>query len=269
MTDIRGQRVLITGAANGIGRLLAARLAAEGAQLVLWDIDHDGLKRARDELGATGHDVDVYGCDLSSREMIAATARQTLAESGPIDILINNAGVVSGERLMDLSDHDIERTLEVNALALFWTTRAFLPQMLERDRGHLVTIASAAGLAGTAKLTDYCASKFAAVGFDEALRQELRQQGSKVVTTIVCPYFTDTGMFAGASTRFRWLLPILDPDDVTRRIVGAIRKNRRRLVMPWFVYVSWPSRLLPVPVFDWLMRFFGVSDSMRDFRRGD
>lgn len=268
MTDINGKRALITGAASGIGKLLAMQLAHEGAKLVLWDIDSAGLSLAQTELTGAGYEVDIYVCDLTSREEIAAVAAQTLAESGPVDILVNNAGIVSGKNLLDISDQEIVRTFDVNTLALFWTVRAFLPSMLERNSGHVVTVASAAGLAGTAKLTDYCSSKFAAVGFDESLRLELKQQGSSVVTMLVCPFYIDTGMFDGVKTRFSWLLPILRPDDVVRRMVNAIRKDRRRLIMPWFVYTSWPSRLLPVAWFDALMAFLGISHSMDEFRGG-
>lgn len=268
MTDINGKRALITGAASGIGKLLAMQLGREGAKLVLWDIDSAGLKLAQAELTGAGYEADIYPCDLTSREEIAAVAAQTLAESGPVDVLVNNAGIVSGKNLLDISDQEIVRTFDVNTLALFWTVRAFLPSMLERDSGHVVTVASAAGLAGTAKLTDYCSSKFAAVGFDESLRLELKQQGSSVVTTLVCPFYIDTGMFDGVKTRFSWLLPILRPEDVVRRMVNAIRKDRRRLVMPWFVYSSWPIRVLPVAWFDALMGFFGISHSMDDFRGG-
>ena len=268
MTDINNRCALITGAASGIGRLLATRLASLGARLVLWDIDTTGLSQAHAELSGAGQKADVYTCDLTSREEIAAVAAQTLAQSGPIDILINNAGIVSGKNLLDISDREIERTFQVNTLALFWTVRAFLPSMLERDSGHVVTVASAAGLAGTAKLTDYCSSKFAAVGFDEALRLELKQQDSKIITTVVCPFYTSTGMFDGVKTRFSWLLPILKPEDVAERILKAIQGDRRRLVMPWFVYTTWPSRLLPVDWFDALMVFFGVSHSMDEFRGG-
>jgi len=268
MTDVNGRRALITGAASGIGRLLATQLADAGARLVLWDIDAAGLGQAQAELSGAGYAADTYICDLTSREEIASVAAQTLAQSGPIDILINNAGIVSGKNLLDISGREIERTFQVNTLALFWTVRAFLPSMLERDSGHLVTVASAAGLAGTAKLTDYCSSKFAAVGFDESLRLELKQLNSRVVTTIVCPFYTDTGMFAGVKTRFSWLLPILRPEVVVRRIVRAIQRDRRRLVMPWFVYTVWPSRLLPVDWFDALMAFFGISHSMDDFQGG-
>ena len=266
MTDINGKRALVTGAAGGIGSLLAKKLASAGARVVLWDIDAAALAQLQSEIVAGGHSADIYTCDLTRKEDIAAVAAQTLAQSGPVDILINNAGIVSGKSLLDLSDEEVERTFQVNTLALFWTVRAFLPTMLEQGSGHIVTIASAAGLAGTARLTDYCASKFAAVGFDEALRLELEQLNSDVVTTVVCPYFVNTGMFDGVTTRFSWLLPILKPEPVTDRIVAAIRKNRRRLIMPRFVYTVWLTRLLPVRWFDALMDFFGVSHSMHDSR---
>ena len=266
MTNIRGSRALVTGAASGIGKLLALEMGKAGARLVLWDIDARGLGAARDELRGIGCEADVYVCDLTRRADIEAVAAETLARSGPVDILVNNAGIVSGKSLLAISPAEIERTFQVNTLALFWTARAFLPGMLERDRGHLVTIASAAGLAGTSKLTDYCSSKFAAVGFDESLRVELKSQESKVVTTVVCPFYTNTGMFAGVRTRFPWLLPILDPEYVVKRTVRAIEKDRRRLVMPRFVYTGWPTRLLPVAWFDALMAFFGISHSMDEFR---
>lgn len=266
MTQLKGRRVVITGAAHGMGKLLAMRLADRGAHPVLWDIDAEGLRQSRAELADAGHEADTYTCDLSDREQIAAVAAQTLAESGPVDILINNAGIVSGKNLLDLADGEIERTMQVNTMALFWTVRAFLPDMMERDSGHIVTIASAGGLAATAKLTDYCTSKFAAFGFDESLRVELNKLESNVVTTIVCPYYVNTGMFDGVKTRFSWLLPILDPEKVVSRIVAAIEKDHRRLVMPWFVYTGWPSRLLPVKWFDALMSFFGISKSMDEFR---
>lgn len=266
MTEIRGKVALVTGGANGIGRLLADAFAADGARLILWDIDEQALLRAKDALSARGHSVDTQVVDLTSPEQIAAAAREALSAHGKVDILINNAGIVSGKPLLELSAADIERTFQVNAIALFHTVRAFLPAMLEDDSGHIVTIASAAGLAGTAKLTDYCASKFAAVGFDESLRFELKQQGSKVVTTVVCPFYVATDMFAGVNTRFSWLLPIIAPEDLVRRIVRAVSRNRRRLLMPWFAYTVWPSRLLPVAWFDALMGFLGISRSMETFR---
>ncbi|KAI8125711.1 Short-chain dehydrogenase/reductase family 16C member 6 [Lucilia cuprina] len=120
-----------------------------------------------------------------------------------VSLLINNAGVVSGLHLLDTPDHLIERSFNVNVMAHFWTTKAFLPKMIENQRGHIATIASLAGHVGITKLVDYCASKFAAVGFDEALRLELEVLGhTNIQTTCVCPFFIQqTGMFDDVNAR--------------------------------------------------------------------
>jgi all-trans-retinol dehydrogenase (NAD+) len=263
VTDFRGSHVLITGAASGIGRLMALDAARRGARVTVLDRDAVGLAAVQAELGA---EAAGYAVDLTDRPAIQAVAARVLAERGAVDILINNAGIVSGRPLLDIPDEAIERTFQVNALALFWTTRAFLPAMIAKGRGHVVTIASAAGLAGTASLTDYCASKHAAVGFDESLRLELKRLGHPIRTTVVCPFFIDTGMFAGVKTRFPWLLPILKPDYVVRRILGAIAGNRGRLVMPRFLMVLPLVRMLPPGPFDALLGFFGVNRSMDEFK---
>jgi all-trans-retinol dehydrogenase (NAD+) len=265
MTEVAGRNVLITGAASGIGRLLALKAGALGSRLVLWDIDESGLESVQAELVTAGCEARIYVCDLQDRAAIERTARHVLVDHGGVDILINNAGVVTGKYLLETSDEEIIRTMEINALAPIYLTRAFLPAMMARDSGHIVNISSAAGIVASARLTDYCASKFALFGFDEALRIDLRRLGSSVRSTIVCPFYIDTGMFAGVKTRFPWLLPILDPQRVAEKIIRAILSNRRRLVMPWFVYVSWPIRLLPVALFDALADFFGISRSMDDF----
>jgi all-trans-retinol dehydrogenase (NAD+) len=264
MSEFAGRRVVITGAASGLGLLMARKIAARGAVVALWDVNGDGLAAARRELEAAGRTVETDVVNLTSREAIDAAAAAVLAR-GPVDILINNAGVVTGKTLLEATPAEIERTFDVNVLALFWTTRAFLPGMLARDRGHVVTIASAAGLVGTAKMTDYCASKHAAVGFDESLRLELRRQKSRVVTTVVCPFYISTGMFAGVQTRFPAILPILDPERVTDRIVEAIARDRRRLILPPVVRTTWLGRLLPTGAFDSIMEFLGINRSMDEF----
>jgi all-trans-retinol dehydrogenase (NAD+) len=129
----------------------------------------------------------------------------------------------------------------------------------------VVTIASAAGLVGVAKQTDYSASKHAAVGFDESLRVELHQYAPGVRTTVVCPYYIDTGMFEGVKTRIPFLLPILSQEKVVRRIARAIEKNHRVVIMPPFIRLLPVTRALPTPVFDRLMDLFGVNVSMADF----
>jgi all-trans-retinol dehydrogenase (NAD+) len=203
--------------------------------------------------------------DLSDRAALQATCAEVLACRGGVDILINNAGIVSGGTLLECGDEAIERTFEVNTLAHFWTVRAFLPGMLAAGRGHIVTVASAAGLAGTSRLVDYSASKFAAVGFDEALRMELKRLRSPVRTTVVCPFFINTGMFAGVRTRFDWLLPILSPEYAAGRILRAIEGNRSRLIMPRFLVAVPLARVLPPLLFDALLGFFGVNRSMDEF----
>jgi all-trans-retinol dehydrogenase (NAD+) len=265
MTGFRASHVLITGAASGIGRLLALGACARGARVTLLDRDRTGLSSVRSELNLDGYDAAAYAVDLGDRSAFKAVAAQVLAVRGPVDILINNAGVVTGKTLLECSDEAIERTFQVNALALFWTVRAFLPAMIAQGRGHVVTIASAAGLGGTARLTDYCASKFAAVGFDESLRLELKRLGHPIRTTVVCPWYIDTGMFRGVRTRFSWLLPILDPHYAVRRILCAVSSNRRRLVMPRFVMAVLVARVLPLGLFDAVMRFFGVDRTMDEF----
>ncbi len=265
MTEVAGKRVLITGGASGIGRQLADELAARGANICLWDIDSEGLEVAAGELERHNTQIHTVVCDLSDKAAIQACAAGMRDDELHVAVLINNAGIVSGGYLLDIEDQQIERTFAVNTLALFWMTREFLPGMIHAGTGHIVTIASAGGFTGTARQVDYSSSKFAAVGFDEALRVELHKIGTPVVTTVVCPFYVDTGMFSGVKTRFSWLLPILPQDYVVLRTVRAIESNKRRLIMPRMVYSVFLMRLLPVSLMDALMRFFGVSQSMDDF----
>ena len=262
MTTFRGAHVLITGGARGIGRLMALAARARGSRLTILDRDQSA---GREILAELGGDAAFFAVDLNDRVATRAVCAQVLELRGTVDILINNAGIVAGKPFLEGSDEELERTFRVNALALFWVTRAFLPAMIAQGRGHVVTIASAAGLAGTSRLVDYCASKFAAVGFDEALRLELRRLGCSVRTTVVCPFFIDTGMFHGVKTRFPRLLPILRPEYVAGRIVGAVARNRSRLIVPRFVLTVLIVRSLPVWAFDWILGFFGINRSMDEF----
>lgn len=119
-----------------------------------------------------------------------------------VQILINNAGVVSGKRVQDVSDAAIERTMQVNTISHMYLIKEFLPSMIARKRGHIVTIASLAGIAASPLMMDYNASKWGAVGMDEALRLELKKEGHfrYIKTTCICPYLIDTGMFKGAGS---------------------------------------------------------------------
>jgi all-trans-retinol dehydrogenase (NAD+) len=265
MTDVRDRTALVTGAGSGIGRLLAGELARRGARLVLWDIDDDAVEVAVKEVETAGADAHAYCCDVSDRAAVYAMAERVQAEVGEVDVLVNNAGIVSGQPFLSLRDEDIERTFAVNTLGLYWTTKAFLPAMVTRGRGHLVTIASAAGLVGVARQADYSASKHAAVGFDQSLRVELAKIAPAIRTTVVCPYYIDTGMFTGVRTRFRRLLPILRAEDVARRIADAIDHDRPRLLLPPLLHLVPLVQALPPRLGDRIMGAFGVNVSMDHF----
>lgn len=261
-TQIKGARVLITGAGSGIGRLMALDAAARGAaEILIWDLSAESGQLVRDELVAKGSQARSFEVNVGDSHQVAAAAEET----GPIDVLVNCAGIVTGKKLLEADEDAIRRVYDVNVLALYWTTRAFLPGMIERDRGSVVTISSAAGLTGVAKQTDYSASKFAALGFTESLRNELRTDGSNVGTLVVCPFYINTGMFEGVTTKFPRLLPILEENYVTTNVLNSIESGREQLVMPSLVRLLPGMRLLPTRVFDRAMDFLGVNKTMDHF----
>ena len=266
MKDIRNKLILITGGASGIGRLMAFDFARRGGRVAAWDLNRAALDTLEKDAAAEGFRMTGMVCDVSRREEVYRQAKALTAAEGPVDILVNNAGVVSGKPLLETSDEQIEKTLEVNTHSLFWTVKAFLPSMIERKSGHVVTIASAGGLIGVRGLADYCASKFAAVGFDESLRMELRRVKSPVRTTIACPFFIDTGMFDGIKSRFPLLLPVMKSEYAAGRIVRAVLKNKRRLVLPAFAKTALFLRAFPPVILDTVANFFGLSHAMDEFR---
>lgn len=142
---------------------------------------------------------------------------------GAVTLLINNAGIVSGKTTLELTDSMIQRTMDVNTVSHLYTIKEFLPEMIAKKRGHIVSIASMAGLVSLPGLSDYCASKFGAVAIDEALRMELKKNGhyGYIKTTCICPYFISTGMFNGAKSAFP--MYILTPEEVVTRIIYAIQ----------------------------------------------
>jgi all-trans-retinol dehydrogenase (NAD+) len=265
MMDTRNKVVLITGGASGMGRLEALDFARRGAKVAVWDMNDGALKALEDEVGKGGLTIKGWVCDVTNREMVYRLAKEVEAALGPVDVLINNAGVVSGKKLLNEADEKIVQTINVNLLAYIWTIKAFLPGMIERNSGVLVNMSSAAGLIGVRGLADYCATKFGVYGLNEALRMELRHRAPKVRTLVICPYFTDTGMFKGVKTRFPLLLPILKPEYVARRIVNGVLKGRKQIILPRFVYAIKILRLFPVGFIDLIAEFFGISNAMDEF----
>ena len=264
--SLSGKQVLITGAGSGIGRLMALGAARRGAShLVLWDLNSAAATSVAQEIKALGQKAHPMAVDVSRKSSVQSAAKKVLEKIGHIDVVINNAGVVTGKHFLDLTEKEILSTYSVNTFALYWTLQAFLPSMVERDQGRLVTIASAAGLAGSSKLTDYSGSQHAAVGFMESLRAELRDQGSGVSTLTVNPFYINTGMFDGVKSGSP-LLPIQDQHRATEAILGAIESPKRELLLPGMVYSVRIFRLLPPAVFDWIADAFGINKAMKTFK---
>ena len=266
--NVAGEIILVTGGASGMGRLMCLDFAKKGAIIVIIDVNEQAMQAVDFEIQAIGAKCFSYKCDLSDRNSIYATADKIKKDVGDVDILINNAGIVSGKKLLDCPDALIQKTFEVNTIAHFWLIKAFLPSMFERNHGHVVTISSSAGLVGVAGLVDYCASKFAAFGIDESLRFEIRKNGKNgVKTTCVCPYFINTGMFDGVKTKYPLLMPILEPGYAVDKIVEAIETDQEVLVMPRFNYAVGLFRfMLPTRALDIAGDFLGIGNSMDDFR---
>jgi all-trans-retinol dehydrogenase (NAD+) len=266
MSVIRGATALVTGGASGIGLLTGRRLLEAGAaRLVIWDIQDDAMQTVRDELGARNFTVDVRRVDVADPAQIEAGVRALEASGTAIDILVNNAGIVVGKSFADHSPVDIARTMEINALAPMRLTRALLPSMIARRRGHVVNIASAAGMVSNPGMSVYCASKWAVIGWSDSLRLEMERGRTGVRVTTVAPYYIDTGMFEGVRSRF---LPILRPERVARDIVSAIAGDRIFLRLPRILDLLPLARgLMPTRVFDKVGgEWFGVYDTMTTFR---
>nr|XP_023029294.1 epidermal retinol dehydrogenase 2-like isoform X1 [Leptinotarsa decemlineata] len=228
--SIRGKVVLVTGGAGGLGRELVLRLARQDARVVVWDNNEKAMAELTEKTKSEGHLIHTYPVDVTDREVVYKYAKMVKEDVGPIDILINNAGIVCGQTFLDIPDYMIEKTFKVNILAHYWTVKAFLPDMMKRKEGHIVTVGSLTGLIGTYKCTDYSASKFATVGFHESLSTELKTHGHHNINmTLICPYFINTGMFDGCKPKN---FPMLEPKDVAKRIITAIKRDEVFITLP-------------------------------------
>jgi len=193
MKELEGKKVLVTGAAGGIGREAALAFAREGSTLLLSDIDASGLEELAGELRGMGVECRTYTIDVTEWEQVEEMAEQVKNEFCGLDVLLNVAGVFVWADFVDTSLEDWEWILGVNLWGPIHTIKAFLPGMMERNGGHIVNVASAGGLYAQFSVGAYCASKFALVGLGEALIQELREHNISVTT--VCPGSTRTPIF--------------------------------------------------------------------------
>eukprot|EP00794_Sanderia_malayensis_P011970 gene11970-13207_t len=265
--SVDGEIVLITGAGSGLGKLMALRFADLGATVLCCDVNKEANDKTVQEIRGKLRDAHGYIFDCSNRDDVYDVAARIRAEVGEVTILVNNAGIVSGKKFLDTPDSLIQKTFEVNTISHFWTTKAFLPSMMEKNHGHIVSVASAAGLSGVNGLCDYCASKFGALGFQESLMLEMRaQKKTGIHCTTICPYYINTGMFEGTKTKFPLLLPIMEPEYVADKIMDTVLCNKEILIVPWILNVAvFLKSILPTSSYVTMSDFFGFTASMDEF----
>jgi len=263
-----GKHALVTGAASGIGRATALELARRGARLELVDIDRDGVAATADAVRALGRDAEPHAVNLAKPAEIDDLAARVLRDRGPVDLLVNNAGVAVVAPFIRTTEADWEWLLSVNLWGPLRLTRALLPPMMERRQGHIVMVASLAGLVGAPGLVAYGTTKFALVGLTESLRLEIADAG--VGVTLVCPGFVRTN-FAKASRydngEFKRFLDEppswygMTKERVASELADAVLERRPLVVLGPEKLGWWLKRLAPEAAFSvtrWAARRAGI-----------
>jgi len=267
------QIVLITGGSSGIGELLANTLAMRSVTVVVLDIK---------PIISENYNITYYKCDVSKWEEVEAVSKRVVEEVGHPTVIVNNAGVVQGKTIVNLTPADVRQTLDTNVLAHFWMLKAFLPEMIKEKAGHVVTVSSVMGLVGAARLTDYASSKFALVGLHESLRYELDKihQTPKIRTTILHLGYVHTPLFSRSaytsekppsplpSWLFRFLAPPIASHDVVKTIIAALDDHEsREILMPFLVNVSKWMNLFPSWARDFMQWLSGADHVMAGFEK--
>ena len=265
MTKIKGRTLLITGGASGIGRIMGRMALQRGAKkVVVWDINEDNIAATESELNSYG-EVKGYKVDVANTEMVKQMFELTTKECGDVDILINSAGIITGNKTFaEQSQQDIDRTMAINATAPMTVALQALPPMLERNVGHICNIASAAGFIANPRMSIYAASKWAVIGWSDSLRVELQESKSNVHVTTIAPYYISTGMFDGVRSR---IIPILKPEWVAKKILNAIEKNKKISSWPLgYHLIRTLQALLPLRALDLLCKMLGIYNALDHFK---
>jgi short-subunit dehydrogenase len=256
--DLSGQTVLITGGSKGLGYVLAREFARKGCLVAICARDQEELDIARRRLEEDEDATVVAGvCDVSDQFQVDQFASRVVEELGPVDILINNAGIIQVGPIAELDVDDFEMAMDVMFWGVLHTTRAVLPQMIARGSGRIVNITSIGGKVSVPHLLPYSCAKFAAVGFSEGLRAEVSGTGVDVVT--IAPGLMRTGSFVNAlfkgreDEEFTWFtlgssLPVISMsvERAARRIIDATERGsaERVLSMPAKL-AAWFHGLMP------------------------
>lgn len=262
---ILGNNVLITGGASGIGKIMGRMVLDKGAKsLIIWDVNQEALEATAAELSPRGQ-VFIHKVDITNGELVAITYQKIKQECGAVDILINCAGIVRGNKTFDQqTEQDIRLTFEVNTIAPMVIAQQILPDMISRDHGHICNIASAGGMLSNPKMSVYGASKWAMIGWSDSVRIELQQMKSNVHFTTIAPYYINTGMFNGVHSS---IFPILKPEPTAAKIIHAIERNKIFMGIPFgFHFIRFWQAILPICVFDFVFgTVFGIYHAMDNF----
>ena len=236
MKTLENKVVLLTGASRGIGVHIAHALVSEGARIALVARNQQGLETVCRALKDRQATAESFSCDVTHMSALPDLVSSVEARLGPIDVLINNAGVEWASYYEDLTNDDIDQVIAVNLTATLQLSRLVLPGMLERNRGHIVNMASLAGLGAMAFGEPYCAAKHGVVGFTKALRASLQTRGVNVSASAVCPgYVRGEGMFADKQATFGVQAPSIvgttTPEKVAHAVLKAIKDDRPEVVV--------------------------------------
>lgn len=233
--DLRGKTAVITGASSGIGRATALEMARRGANVVLAARRAELLQQAASACEALGVRAVAVPADVS----IPEDCRRLIETAGAVDVLVNNAGFAIFDAFDEARPDELRAMMDTNFFGTVHCTKAVLPQMLERRRGAIVNVASITGIMGFARMSGYCASKFATVGFTEALRDEVLDRGVRVA--LVCPGTTETEFFVkaerGKMPGASRLILAVSPERVARAICDAAEDGRYRRILPLFARI--------------------------------
>lgn len=265
--DLTGDVVLITGGGRGIGRHLAKEFAVRGAKkLILWGRTEKCLKETCEEITLMGTECHYFVCDVANREEVYRQAKVVREKVGDVTILVNNAAVVHGKSLLDSDDDALLKSQHINTMGQFWTTKAFLPRMLELQNGHVVCVNSILSLSPIPGAIDYCTSKASSLAFMESLTLGLLDCPGVACTTVL-PFHTNTEMFQGMRVRFPQLFPPLKPEVVAQRTVDAVRTNTSFVYLPWTMNALVILKsMLPQSALEEIHRFSGTYTCMNTFK---
>ncbi|TVY37949.1 Epidermal retinol dehydrogenase [Lachnellula occidentalis] len=255
--DFSEEVIVITGGASGLGLLIAEVYGMRGATVAVLDV--------KDLESGEARGVSVYKCDVGDREQVAKVAFEIERDLGTPTILINNAAIVNGKPLLDLSIEEIERNFRVNLLSHFYTLKSFLPGIMRAGQGTIVTISSVVGQIGAAHLSDYAAAKAGITAMHKSLTAELKSTPN-IKTILVSPGQLTTPLFTGVQTPNSFFAPVLEPVDVAKEVIAAIDAgSSTELAMPLYArWIDWMN-VMPVGVQVIMRKMSGVDSGMEGF----